>query len=70
MLTSEVLTAVTAPMLIFWAITQCELVGSYQSFDGTYCLHLQGLTSTQKLEAVFRINVRLRALLLYNCYVT
>jgi hypothetical protein len=35
---SEVLMAVKMSMLVFWVITQCELVGSYQHFRGTYCL--------------------------------
>jgi hypothetical protein len=27
--------------LVFWVVTQCGLVGRYQRFGGTYCLHLQ-----------------------------
>jgi hypothetical protein len=26
----------------FHVMTPCSLVGSYQHFEGTYCLHLQG----------------------------
>jgi hypothetical protein len=29
-------------MLIFWIVTLCGLLGRYQCFGGTYCLHLQG----------------------------
>jgi hypothetical protein len=37
----EVLTAQTVKtsMLIFWVVTLCGLVGRYQSFGGTRCLH-------------------------------
>jgi hypothetical protein len=38
----EVFTAMKMPMLIFWVVTPCELVGRYQRFGGTYCLHLEG----------------------------
>jgi hypothetical protein len=38
---SEVLTAVKMPMLVFWVVTSCLLVGT-QRFGGTYCLHFQG----------------------------
>jgi hypothetical protein len=27
--------------VVFWVVTQCCLVGGYQSFEGTYRLHLQ-----------------------------
>jgi hypothetical protein len=29
-------------MLFFWVLTLCSLVGRYQRFGETYCLHLQG----------------------------
>jgi hypothetical protein len=29
-------------MLVFWVATSCGLVGRYQRFGGTYCLHFQG----------------------------
>jgi hypothetical protein len=29
------------PMLFFWVVTTCGLVGRYQRFGETYCLHLQ-----------------------------
>jgi hypothetical protein len=29
-------------MLVFWVVTPCELLGRYQRFGGTYCLHHQG----------------------------
>jgi hypothetical protein len=38
----EALPAVKKSMLIFWVVTSCGLVGRYQRFGGTYCLHLQG----------------------------
>jgi hypothetical protein len=36
----EVLTAVKILMLVFWVVRPCGLVGRYQHFVGTYCLHL------------------------------
>jgi hypothetical protein len=38
----EVLTAAKMSMLVFWVIKPCGLVGRYQHFGGTYCLHRQG----------------------------
>jgi hypothetical protein len=38
----KVLTAVNMSMLLFWVVTPYGLVGRYQCFGGTYCLHLQG----------------------------
>jgi hypothetical protein len=38
----EVLTAVKMLMFVFWVMTPFRLVGRYQRFGGTYCLHLQG----------------------------
>jgi hypothetical protein len=29
-------------MFFIWVLTPCRLVGRYQHFGGTYCLHLQG----------------------------
>jgi hypothetical protein len=37
----EVLTTVNFPMLVFWIVTPCGLIGRYQRFGETYCLHLQ-----------------------------
>jgi hypothetical protein len=37
----EVLTVVKMTMLFFWVVTPCRLVGRYQRFGGTCCLHLQ-----------------------------
>jgi hypothetical protein len=28
-------------IVVFWVIKPCSLVGCYQSFGGTYCLHVQ-----------------------------
>jgi hypothetical protein len=39
----EVLTAVKMSMLVFWVVTPCGLVGRFQRFRKTYCLHLLGL---------------------------
>jgi hypothetical protein len=38
---SEVLTALKMTMLFFWVVTPCGLVGRYQHFGETYCLHFQ-----------------------------
>jgi hypothetical protein len=51
----EVFTAVKMLMLFFWVITSCGLVGRYQRFGGTYCLHLQAVSVSVRL-----INI--------NCY--
>jgi hypothetical protein len=31
-------------MLVFLVVTLCGLVGRYERFGGTHCLHLQGLS--------------------------
>jgi hypothetical protein len=33
---------VNLPSMVFWVVTPCGLVGRYQRFGDTYCLHLQG----------------------------
>jgi hypothetical protein len=38
----EILTAVKMSMLAFWVATSRVLEGRYQSFEETYCFHLQG----------------------------
>jgi hypothetical protein len=38
---------VNTSVLVFWVVTLCGLVGRYHNFRGTYCFHLQGIT-TQK----------------------
>jgi hypothetical protein len=40
----EVLTSVKMPLVVFWVVTPCEIVGGDQRFGGTYCLPLQGPT--------------------------
>jgi hypothetical protein len=35
----EVLTAMKVSMLVFWVVSPCGLIGRYQSFGGTYCIH-------------------------------
>jgi hypothetical protein len=37
-------------IVVFWVVTPCGVVGSYQRFGGTHHLHLQG--STLKLKTV------------------
>jgi hypothetical protein len=37
----EVLTALKMSILVKWVVTPCGLVGRYQRFGGTYCLHRQ-----------------------------
>jgi hypothetical protein len=55
----EVLTAVKMLMLVFWIVTPCGLVGRYQRFGGTYCLHLQvfspkAVCSSQTLVSTYK----------------
>jgi hypothetical protein len=38
----EVLTAVKMSMLVFWVVKPNGLVGRYQRFGETSCVHLQG----------------------------
>jgi hypothetical protein len=38
----EVLRAVMTLMMLFQVVTLCGLVGRYQLFGETYCLHPQG----------------------------
>jgi hypothetical protein len=50
----EVFKAVKIHITIFWAITQCNMVGGQQCFSGTHCLHFQG-GSDLKLGAMFSL---------------
>jgi hypothetical protein len=36
-------------MVAFWVVTPCGLVGVYQRFEGTYCLHIRGLKTTMHI---------------------
>lgn len=36
----EVFTVVTIPVVVIWVMTLCSLVGKYQYFSGTDCMHL------------------------------
>jgi hypothetical protein len=59
----EVLTAVKMLMLFFWVVMLCGLVGRYQCFGGTYCLHLQlwiwrWKNSIDTLNICFSLRVR------------
>jgi hypothetical protein len=40
-------------VLVFWVVMPSGLIGRYQRFGGTCCLHLQGLTvhTTQKTNS-------------------
>jgi hypothetical protein len=46
-MTFEVLTVVKMSMLVFWVVLPRRLVGTYECFGGTYCLHLQGYPEEQ-----------------------
>jgi hypothetical protein len=52
-------------MLIFWAVTAYGLVGGYQRFGGTYCLHLQGF-ATQKTNFMLFVEYRKQTLVCSN----
>jgi hypothetical protein len=49
----EVLTAVKMSMLLFCVIPPCGLVGTYQRFGGTSCLHLQDSVHHACFEACY-----------------
>jgi hypothetical protein len=49
-LTSEVPTAVDMKTTVFWAVTPCSLVESYQCLEGTCCLHICLNSYTLKME--------------------
>jgi hypothetical protein len=38
----EVFAVVKMSILVFWIVKPCALVGRYQRFVGTYCLHVHG----------------------------
>jgi hypothetical protein len=38
----DVIMAMKMTLLSFWVMMPCRLVGKYQCFGETYCLHLQG----------------------------
>jgi len=38
---SEVLMALNVKSAVFWIVTSCTVVNSYQHVSGTYCLHHQ-----------------------------
>jgi hypothetical protein len=75
---SEFLTAVkTMLMLEFVAVTPCELLGRYQRFWGTYCLHLHGwrpasphVVTTQKANIDRLISCIYEACTRYYCSIT
>jgi hypothetical protein len=54
----DVLTAVRMSMLLLWVVTPCELVGRYQRFGETYCLHLQGRKWKQYYPPKLQIHTR------------
>jgi hypothetical protein len=45
----QVVTAVKMSISVFWIVTPGGLVGKYQLFGGTYCLHLQALCFSEIL---------------------
>jgi hypothetical protein len=51
-----VLTAVNIMTLVLWDMAQQNLVGGYEYFRATYCLHLQnlGLRYTKRLAIIYR----------------
>lgn len=49
--------------MVFWILTPCSLVGEYQCFGGTWCLHLPGPFDPQ-VGVHFLLNVGI------NCYYT
>jgi len=46
------LTCIILHILIFWVFMPCNIGGINQCFGGTYCLHLQGTSSTLKMVAL------------------
>jgi hypothetical protein len=53
----------SSSVLLFWAVTPCELVGIYRRFVGTYCFHLldwirRHETKIEKFEMKFGSTVR------------
>jgi hypothetical protein len=51
LLRSEVLTATSMKMAVFWDVAPCSLVDTDRRFRGAYCLHHQGLI-TLMMDAV------------------
>lgn len=45
----DILTAVKMSMFC-WVVTSCGIVGTYQRYEGTYCLHFQGLRLRQDVS--------------------
>jgi hypothetical protein len=44
-------------IVVFWAVTPCNLVGGYQRFVGTYCFHLQSRSesSHELVASIFNV---------------
>jgi hypothetical protein len=56
-------------MLVFWVVAQCETVGRYRRFGGTYCLYLEGFKmeaacSSKTLVSIYKSTLCLLLLLL------
>jgi hypothetical protein len=47
----QVLAVVNMSMFVFWVVTPRGLVGKYQRFKETYCLHLQGWRRRQYVSS-------------------
>lgn len=68
---NRIVLLVSADNFVFWSheiMTPCTLTDSNQFFWGTYCLHLQGITSIQKLKAAHSSKKVCRHLLLYTVW--
>jgi hypothetical protein len=50
LLGSEVLTAASTKMAVFWVVAPCRLVEVYQRFRGPCCLHHQGNDYSSRLH--------------------
>jgi hypothetical protein len=66
-------------MLVFWVVTPCGLLGRYQRFRGTYCLHLQPMkcwylptsphgVTTQKTNTDIFTAVRISNLVMHSLH--
>jgi hypothetical protein len=43
--------AVRITLLFFWVVTLCRLIGRYQHFRETYCLHVRGWSGNAKSKS-------------------
>jgi hypothetical protein len=54
----EVVMAVKMLFLFFWVVTSCGLIGRYQHFRETYCLHRQGWPAIYRVLMVCVITMQ------------